>query len=90
MYGLKQKGLKAKVESEVFRNQSIPKGGVNVNVVDGCVFLRGQVESPRQIQQLENAVRKINGVREVRNLLHLIGSPPRSLEETAKPRHRGR
>ena len=62
--------LKAKVESEVFRDLSVPKGKVDVNAEDGVVYLRGEVDSPDLVAELEKATRKVHGVREVQNLLH--------------------
>lgn len=67
--------LVSKVESEVFGNPDFPKGTVNINAEDGIVVLRGQVERPEQVRRLEKAVRKIDGVRDVENLLHLPGMP---------------
>jgi osmotically-inducible protein OsmY len=66
--------LKAKVESEVFRPADSPKGDVNVNVENGVVFLRGQVEQPELIGDLEQRVRSVQGVRGVENLLHVPGT----------------
>jgi hypothetical protein len=66
--------LKAKVESEVFRPADAPKGDVNVNVENGVVYLRGQVERPELIDDLESRVRAVQGVREVENLLHVPGT----------------
>jgi osmotically-inducible protein OsmY len=82
-YGLKQKAthlreepktfddqtLKAKVESEVFRPDA-PKGTVNVNVENGVVYLRGEVERPEIVSELESRVRSVQGVERVENLLH--------------------
>lgn len=62
--------LKEKVESEVFRDPDLPKGRVNVNAENGVVFLRGEVDSPDLVEQLESATRKVQGVRDVENLLH--------------------
>jgi BON domain-containing protein len=73
--------LKAKVESEVFRPADAPKGDVNVNVERGVVFLRGQVDTPELIEELEERVRAVQGVDEVESLLHLPG--------TEAPMHRG-
>ena len=39
------------------------------------MFLRGQVDRPELIHDLEEAVRKVPGVRGVENLLHLPGTP---------------
>src|SRR5260221_2032507 len=63
-----------RVESEVFRDPAIPKGGINVMVVEGKAVLRGQVEEP-QIGAIEAAVRKVVGVKEAENLLHGPGTP---------------
>ena len=62
--------LKAKVESEVFRDERVPKGRVDVNAENGVVYLRGEVESSDLVAELEEATRKVKGVRKVENLLH--------------------
>ena len=89
-YGLKQKAahlkeeekpqpdditLARKVESEIFRGAEAPKGRVNVNAEDGVVVLRGEVDDEGMIKDLEKAARKVQGVREVENLLHMPGTP---------------
>jgi osmotically-inducible protein OsmY len=61
--------LARKVESELFRPPDAPKDRVSVNVANGVVELRGQVDDAAQIDQLGDAVRKIDGVKDVRNLL---------------------
>ena len=66
--------LAAKVESEVFREVDVPKGQVDVNAERGIVILRGQVERPELIEELERKVRKVQGVHDVENLLHLPGA----------------
>jgi osmotically-inducible protein OsmY len=66
--------LTAKVESEVLGHVGVPSGAVNVNAEGGIVVLRGQVESPELIAELEAKVRKVRGVRDVENLLHLPGA----------------
>src|SRR5215211_6430386 len=65
--------LVRRVESEVFRDPDVPKGQININAEDGVIILRGQVERPEQIEELEARVRKVHGVRDVDNLLHLPG-----------------
>lgn len=67
--------LVSKVESEVLGDPDFPKGSININAEDGIVVLRGQVERPEQVRRLEKAVRKIDGVVDVENLLHLPGTP---------------
>ena len=66
--------LKAKVESEVFRDTEAPKGDVNVNVERGVVYLRGQLEDQSLIQELEQRVRTVHGVNGVENLLRTPGT----------------
>ena len=66
--------LKAKVESEVFRDIEAPKGDVNVNVEQGVVYLRGELDDQSLIQELEQRVRTVHGVNRVENLLHTPGT----------------
>jgi osmotically-inducible protein OsmY len=67
--------LAHKVETEIFRPADAPKGTVNVNAVDGVVFLRGVAQTPEQIRDLERQVQSIPGVKKVENLLHVPGTP---------------
>lgn len=67
--------LAQKVMSELFRDQDVPKGQINIDAVDGVVFLRGQVRRPDMIEHIESRVRRIAGVRDVKNLLHQPGAP---------------
>ena len=66
--------LTQKVESEIFRDVEVPKGQVNVNAEYGVVYLRGQVENDDLIRDLEERTRQVQGVTDVRNLLHTPGS----------------
>lgn len=63
------------VESEVFRHPAFPKGRINVSAEDGVVVLRGELQQWNQIDDLEARVRKVHGVHDVKNLLHLAGTP---------------
>lgn len=65
--------LADKVRSEAFRGEDVPAGDINVNVQDGVVQLRGQVERPELIDELVDRVQNVQGVREVENLLHVPG-----------------
>lgn len=69
--------LVKKVESEVFRDPDIPKGRINVNAEGGVIVLRGELDRPEQIKAVEAAVKRVPGVRDVENLLHLPGMPAR-------------
>jgi len=67
--------LVQRVESQIMRGQEVPKGAININAEDGVVVLRGELDRPEQIRDLEGAARHVKGVRGVRNLLHLHGTP---------------
>lgn len=67
--------LARKVESVIFRPEDAPKGRVSVNAEDSVVFLRGEVETQDQIEMLVRGAEHVEGVREVRNLMHLPGEP---------------
>jgi osmotically-inducible protein OsmY len=66
--------LADKIRSEVFRDPDVPKGQINVNVQDGVVQLRGEVPRAELIDELVAQTRKVQGVRDVENLLHLPGT----------------
>ena len=68
--------LAQKVQSEIFRAADSPKGTVDVNVANGVVQLRGEVERPELIDDLIRNVRKVQGVRDVESFLHLPSTPP--------------
>jgi len=67
--------LADKVKSEVFRPADAPKGDVSVNVANGVVELRGQVDDPELIDELVGSVRKVQGVQDVRSYLHTREEP---------------
>ena len=67
--------LAHKVETEIFRDAEVPKGQINVNAENGVVVLRGEVEEPELIRDLEEKTRNVQGVQEVENLLHTPGTP---------------
>jgi hypothetical protein len=71
--------LANKIRSEVFRDPEVPKGQVNVSVQRGVAQLRGEVPRPELIDELVEQTRKVQGVRDVENLLHVPG--------TAAPMH---
>jgi hypothetical protein len=73
-----------KVESIVFRGEDRPKDKVDVNVVDGEVYLRGQVKTPDLINTLEAEARQIPEVKEVHNLLHLPNTPAPTRADTPR------
>ena len=66
--------LARKVETEIFRDPEVPKGQINVNAEDGVVILRGEVDRPELIRDLEEMTRNVKGVKGVENLLHAPGT----------------
>jgi hypothetical protein len=67
--------LARKVETELFRDEHVPKGQININAENGKIVLRGEVERLELIGELEQRVRNIQGVQGVENLLHVPGQP---------------
>ncbi len=65
--------LADRVRSELFRPADAPKGSVNVNAENGVIYLRGKAATAEQREELGQIVAKIDGVRGVKNLLHLPG-----------------
>ena len=83
-----------KVETELFRLPGVEKGKIDVNVVDGVVYLRGIAKTPAQVRAVEAKTRAIPEVVEVENLLHLPKTPAptrarRTKAAPATPRRTG-
>ena len=72
---LNDAALARKVETEIFRPDDAPKGKVSVNAEDGVVYLRGEVDQQEMIDRLGEEARKVEGVKGVKNLLHVPGAP---------------
>ncbi len=70
---LNDPGLQAKVESEAFREAGVSVGKVSVNVEDGVAYLRGELDDGDAAPRLVEAVRQVDGIRDVRSLLHEPG-----------------
>ncbi len=69
------KTLVDKVKSEVLGGAEFEGHQVVVDAADGVVALRGEVKRPEQVKELEAAVRKVAGVRDVENFVHLPATP---------------
>ncbi len=67
--------LADKVRTEMFRRPDAPKGAVNVSVVDGVVYLRGEVANLDEIQHLVDDALGVTGVMGVESMLHTPGTP---------------
>ncbi len=81
--------LVRKVESELFRDRTIPKGPISINADRGIVVLRGQLEDAQEIERIEREVRGVAGVRDVENLLHPPGVPAPASRPHGDPRTPG-
>lgn len=67
--------LAQKVESELYRRTGVRGRRISVNAEDGVVFLRGVIDREEDIARIEAGTRRIAGVRNVENLLHMPGTP---------------
>jgi BON domain len=67
--------LARKVETIIFRDDSVPKGKIDVNAADGVVWLRGEAKNPEMIKTLEREAAAIPEVKKVENLLHMPKTP---------------
>jgi hypothetical protein len=65
-----------KVETEVFGRPGIPKGAINVESVDGIVTVRGTVENQEIMQRILRDIERVNGVRDVVNLMKTPADMP--------------
>lgn len=79
---LNDPALAQKVESELFRDDDIPKGNLSVNAEYGVIYLRGEVPSREVMEELTVRARRIDGVRAVENLTHLPGEPAPTKDES--------
>jgi hypothetical protein len=69
--GTDDASLTEKVQNELFRAGDVPKSRIDVDVENGVVRLRGEVERHELIDELEHRTRRVEGVRDVENLVHL-------------------
>jgi osmotically-inducible protein OsmY len=76
--------LESRIESEVLSKHRYPKGQVTIEVIGATVTLRGQLDSAEAISGLEQDVRKVDGVLEVRNFLHLPNQDPPNKEDAIR------
>lgn len=73
--------LEQRVQSEILRDQDIPKDRISIAVQEGVVTLRGVVDRPEQIRELEERAGKVTGVRGVESYLHLPNTPAPNKED---------
>lgn len=76
--------LEQRVQSEILRDQDIPKDRISIGVENGVVTLRGVVDGPEQARHLEERAGKVPGVRGVESYLHPPGTPAPNKEDALK------
>jgi osmotically-inducible protein OsmY len=69
------KTLVDKVKSEVLGRPEFSSLDVVVDAAEGVVALRGEVPDQSVASQLEQAVRRVNGVKQVESYVHTPGQP---------------
>ncbi|HTI33988.1 MAG TPA: BON domain-containing protein [Miltoncostaea sp.] len=67
--------IKARVETELFRDGTVPKGDVVVDVVAGVATVRGEVP-PQLVEDLPVLISAVEGVVRVDSRLHAPGEEP--------------
>lgn len=67
----RDQAVNTQVESTLFSDSSLPKDQININTVDGVVYVRGTVTSKEQIDEIERRIKGVSGVDAVINLLRL-------------------
>lgn len=82
--------LADKIRSEVLGAAEFRDRTILVDCADGKVTLRGHVGHPDQVRALEDAVRAVQGVGEVINLVHLPGTDPANIGESVEASRGGR
>jgi osmotically-inducible protein OsmY len=80
---LNDPALVRKVESEIFRDDALPKGKISVNAEYGVIYLRGEVPSREAMEELATRTRAVDGVKAVENLTHLPDEPAPTKDETS-------
>ncbi|HET9879034.1 MAG TPA: BON domain-containing protein [Candidatus Limnocylindria bacterium] len=60
-----------RVESEVFRDRSLPKGSININAENGVIVIRGELPEVATRDRLVGAIRGVPGVSDVKDLTNL-------------------
>jgi hyperosmotically inducible protein len=77
----KELWLESKVKYHLITADDVPAGPIHVEVNGGVVTLHGKVETQAEKAKAEEVVRKIDGVKDVKNMLQVV---PKSRKEVVK------
>jgi hypothetical protein len=80
--------LLARVQTDVLGRVDVPKDRIVVNVEDGIVVLRGELDSQAQIDDVLEKVGAVSGVRLIDSLLHVHGTPAPNKQEALRASER--
>jgi hypothetical protein len=70
------RALAESVRTALAERPGLLGGDVDVDVIDGTVYLHGQLERAEAILDAEVRARRVTGVQAVESFLHLRGTPP--------------
>jgi hypothetical protein len=79
--------LRDRVESQLFRDRTVPKGSINVSVCFRTVELRGQVPDRAAIDRIVERVLAVPDVGGVRSYLHVPDTPAPKEAPALTPAH---
>ncbi len=60
-----------RIRDALTTNPHLPKQQVRIETADGCVVLKGSVQSFYQKQMAQEAIRRVDGVERIDNLLEV-------------------
>ena len=79
--------LEQRIRSTVFGSSGVRTDTITLEVVQGSVVIRGQVETRQQADELRTRVMQVPGVQGVEVLLHLPGEPAPNKEPAIRASH---
>jgi hyperosmotically inducible protein len=78
---VKDSWITTKAKISLLTSDGFSVSGVNVDTIDGNVTIHGKVETKADRTKAEQTVRKVSGVKNVKNLLQVV---PASIKDVVK------
>jgi hypothetical protein len=75
--------IHTKVVAKLISDSQTPERKINVDVVDGAVTLRGQVDTAEGKTEAERLAKDTDGVKSVKNELKIVAAKPTNSNKTA-------